>query len=207
MKDSLIAASIRKASKNWRDWRDVFQHNGTVPSNPLLADPDRFTSFLQEYRVSRTIRSGRHQKFRRKLRDSQRFVKAIQDDTGESLDLFADKLRADFGTRDGKNRVISALSKVAAFVRPERFVAWDAYAKRGVNKALGRAANSRFEGYAQYLSDFGTLWDGTHGQEIRNYVTRNGAFSAVEAEPRFLRRALDVCLMKLGGRWAKRGGR
>jgi hypothetical protein len=126
---------------------------------------------------------------------------AIQDDTGRSLDKFEENLRSEFGTHNGRNRIISVLSKVAAFLRPERFVAWDRYAKRGVNIVLGRTAAVQFDTYADYLAMFDEAWSGQPGQEIRDYVRNNVAESAVESQVRFLRRVLDVYLMKCGGRW------
>jgi len=95
---------------------------------------------------------------------------------------------------------MSVLSKVAAFVRPERFVAWDGFAKKGVNIVLESTASAKFNTYADYLAAFDRAWDGQPGQEIRDYVTRNGAQCAVESQPRFLRRVLDVYLMMRGGR-------
>ena len=96
--------------------------------------------------------------------------------------------------------MISVLSKVAAFIRPDRFVAWDGYAKKGVNIVLGRTASAPFDSYADYLGAFDTAWNGHPGQQIRGYMRRVNPHSALEREPRFLRRVLDVCLMKCGGR-------
>lgn len=95
------------------------------------------------------------------------------------------------------------LSKVAAFVRPDRFVAWDRYAKKGVNIVLGHRASSPFRAYADYLAAFDEAWKGQAGTQIRDYLTRVGATDAVESEPRFLRRVLDVYLMECGGRELK----
>ncbi len=96
--------------------------------------------------------------------------------------------------------MISVLSKMAAFVRPERFVAWDSYAKRGVNVVLGRGTSYPFRTYAEYIAALDLVWHGQFGQRVRRCV-RDRAQNAVEGKPQFQRRVFDVCLMKLGGRW------
>ncbi len=195
-----ISESFSLARKTWDDWSGVFEHSGPISDNPLLADPSLFARFLKLYSVSRTIRSGAHDRFRRKLIESQQFLDAIHDDTGHSIDDLEGNLRTDFGTHDGKNRIVSVLSKVATFIRPERFTAWDAYAKRGVNVVLERSAYSQINTYADYLAMFDKAWDGHPGQKIRDYAANGVAQCALETQPRFLRRVLDVYLMKRGGR-------
>jgi len=75
-------------------------------------------------------------------------------------------------------------------------VAWDRYAKRGLGVVLGDGAPSQFRTYAEYLKAFDQVWDGQEGQRIRNYLAGVDMNSAVESEPRFQRRVLDVYLMK-----------
>jgi hypothetical protein len=200
LKDTRIKESVQIARKNWGGWRDVFEHCGPLSTNPLLADPARFGSFCREYSVSRTIRRGTQNEFRLALLDPLQLLKAIHDDSGHALDELEGNLRRRFGTHDGTRRMVSVLSKVAAFVRPERFVAWDRYARKGTNIVLGRGASSPFKTYADYLAAFDQAWNCQPGQEIRDYLIRVGPHDAVESEPRFLRRVLDVYLMKSGGR-------
>jgi hypothetical protein len=193
--DDAIEAALPIACKNWRDWRPEFEHGG----HPLLAEPGtRFGTFCREYSVGRTIRAGTRCDFRRRL--VAQLEAAIGDDTGHALDALEDDLRPDFGTHGGKSRLVSVLSKVAAFARPERFVAWDRYAKKGLNSVLGRPPSARFHTYAEYLAAFDCAWNGQPGQRIRDYLMRHGTQEAIEKEPRFQRRILDVCLMRLGGR-------
>jgi hypothetical protein len=196
--DDLILKSIQLARKNWCDWCDVFEHKGSVKTNPLLADSHRFASFCKEYSVGRTIRRGAREQLRLVLVEKLR--RATLDGTGRSLDELEEKLRPRFGTHGGTRRIISLLSKVAALLRPDRFVAWDTYAKRGVNIVLGRSASSGFDTYAEYLEAFDRAWGGPPGQQIRGYVMTNGTDSEVEREPCFQRRVLDMYLMKSGGR-------
>jgi hypothetical protein len=127
--DNFIPQSVNTARKNWSEWGDVFEHSGSVADNPLLADQKRFAHFLREYSVGRTIRAGTHEELRLKLSKSEN---AFRDDTGDAIDKLERSLRDHFGTHQGRNRLISALSKVAAFMRPERFVACDSYAKKGL---------------------------------------------------------------------------
>ena len=118
------------------------------------------------------------------------------------MDKLEKRLRRRFGAKGG-NRIVSAVSKVAAFVRPTRFVACDSYAKKGLNIVLQRATSCSFDTHACYLAMFDEAWAGEQGQEIRAYM-KDSAHSEVEHEPRFQRRVLDVCLMMRGGRWAKK---
>jgi len=194
----LILLSIHVARKNWSEWRVVFEHQGTIATNPLIAGEYTFASFCKEYSVSRTIRRGTQNEFRLALIDS--LSEVVNDDSGRALDRLEGELRPRFGTRGGTRGMVSVLSKVAAFVRPERFVAWDSFAKRGLNFVHGRRANFRFHSYAEYLTAFDQVWSGQAGQQIRDYVTANPGQSSTEREPRFLRRVLDVCLMRHGGR-------
>jgi hypothetical protein len=200
LNDTLILESIQIARANWNAWRDVFEHKGSIASSPLLSDQLRFSSFCKEYSVSRTIRHGTQNDFRLALVESPQFLAAIHDDNGHLLDNLEEDLRSRFGTCDGARRIVSVLSKVAAFVRPERFVAWDKYAKKGVNIVFGSSASSPFNAYADYLKAFDQVWEGQQGKEIRDCMSRIGTLSSVEGEPRFLRRILDFYLMKCGGR-------
>lgn len=101
-----------------------------------------------------------------------------------------------FGTRDGKRGVQSALSKVATFVQPEWFTAYDYYASSGLNLIIGRSKSAFFPSYASYLADFNAAWNGPHGERIREIIK---PVTSVQAEPRFQRRVLDLYLMVEGG--------
>ena len=196
-----IAKSFQISRENWNAWKCVFEHSGSIEENPLLAEPKLFAHFLREYSVDRTVCGGKHDEFRQRLAKSEW---AFQDDTGQDLDKLEAKLRSVFGTRrrrphKGRKHIISVLSKVAAFLRPERFVAYDQYARKGLNIVQGRAASYKFNGYADYLAMFDKAWHGLPGREIRDYVKKRGE-SKVENEQRFQRRVLDVYLMRRGGR-------
>jgi hypothetical protein len=194
--DSLISGCVQITRKNWRDWRVVFEHGGPVAANPLLADLRRFVSFTHEYSVARTIRHGTRDRFRLEL--IKRLQDVIGDDTGRSLDTLDEELRPSFGTHDPPRRLVSVLSKVSAFVRPEQFVAWDTCARKELKVVLAEGAE--FGTYEDYLASFEKAWSGRLGGLIRDWVTRNGVEDRVESEPRFQRRVQDVYLMKSGGR-------
>ncbi|HEV2233817.1 MAG TPA: hypothetical protein VGV68_10485 [Terriglobia bacterium] len=205
--EACLKKCMNVARKNWNEWRDVFEHRGYLASNPLLADKDRFVRFLSEYSVGRTIWKGKREKLRMALTDHSTLRKAIQDDTGHALDNLERDLRPRFGSKKGKGRLVSALSKVAAFIKPERFVAWDRFARKGFNIELGRSDLSPFNNYSDYLAAFDSIWDSEVGRQIRNYVEKNDTHDQREHEPAFLRRVLDVYLMKRGGRWSGKGRR
>jgi hypothetical protein len=198
MEDNLVEGSIQVARTNWNKWLDVFEHGEPICTNPLLVKPELFASFLAEYSVGRTIRHGTHDEFRCAL--ASQASDATRDDSGVALDALETDLRKRFGAHDPPRSILSALSKVAAFVRPERFVAWDRYARKGLAKVLGGAPSIKFDSYALYLEAFDRVWKGEPGQKIADYVKRVGAESPVEGELRFQRRVLDVYLMKCGDR-------
>jgi hypothetical protein len=207
LNSTLIPGLLTIARENWNDWRDVFEHKGPISTNPLLDCRNTFRKFLAEYSVNRTIQAKTHDAFRLALRDSPQFEKAIGDGTGRALDEIELKLRESFGTHDPKYSIISVLSKVAAFVRPEQFVARDSYSMEGLKKVLKKVpalkASFQRNTYARYLEAFDHLWEEQPGKEIRNYKITD-PHAQVENEPRFLRRVLDVHLMQCGGREFKR---
>jgi hypothetical protein len=198
LESNLIQDSIRIARINWNAWHEVFEHDGSIVTNPVLADEAKFIKFLREYSVGRTIRKGTRNKFRHTLINSCSFQNAINDDSGKSLVNCERELRPKFGTHVGANHITSALSKIAAFLRPDRFVAWDKFAKRGINIVLDRGVSYSYNNnYSEYLAAFDYVWNGPLGQEIRKLM-ESSAMRAVEQEPRFQRRIVDFYLVELG---------
>lgn len=193
--------SIQIAEKNWTDWTAEFEHSGPVKTHPLLAEPGlRFNAFCNEYSIRRNIRAGKRDAFRRQLRED--LTDVIRDDSGGGIDVLEQHLRSAFGAkRPGAHActLLAAVSTVAAFMKPERFVACTSYAKKGLNKERqpDRGPTARFATYNEYLATFNAVWEGRLGREIR-HVTEDR--EAPQCEPRFQRRVLDVYLMKRGGR-------
>lgn len=209
--DAVTDPEIRKAidyasANTWGEWRDMFEHDGRIEANPILADAERFTEFCHKWRVGRTIRKGTCPALQRFLHDSAQLRVALQDDSGRKLDEFErEELRDKFGTRGGTRSLISVVSKIATFLRPERFVAWDQYARRGLNTVLKRSASARFVSYDQYLADFDRVWNSSRGDEVR-VLTLSSLKQPFAAEPRFQRRVLDVYLM-MKGEFKREGAR
>ncbi len=192
---------VEVARANWRDWQDVFEHKSAVDTNPLLSDHVRFSKFCKEYSVGRTIRHGKRDEFRLELVKSIQDV--VRDETGQALDRYEEKLRPRFGVHRGTRRMVSVLSKVPAFISPGHFLAWDRFAKKGVNIALGRARNHAIRTYAEYLEAFDRVFRGQRGRQIRAFVVRHRRSG--ENATCFGRRVLDMWLMTFGGREMKVG--
>ncbi len=192
-----LRSSLAIARTNWAYWCDVYEHRGPIQKSPLFAENGRFAKFCKEYSVHRTIRAGAQDLFRQTL--AAKLPTAVEDDSGRGLDRLEAELRPRFGTRNGSRSMISAFSKVAAFVKPERFIAWDRYARGGLNRINGRTSSTPFASYEQYLRSIDDVWNGELGDGIRQYLAQNSEH-AIERELRFQRRVLDVALMKLGGR-------
>lgn len=148
--------------------------------------------------MARTIRARTHDEFRLTLGSSAEFAGALDDPTGSELGRLECELRVRFGTRGGTRGLVSVVSKLATFIRPERFTAWDQFAQRGLNVALGRSKSRWFPDYAAYLTDFNELWKRPLGQRICE-ITEQAGRAALETEPRFQRRILDLYLMTAGG--------
>lgn len=197
--DQQVRLAVTWARGGWQEWRDVFEHGGAISGNPILADPVRFGLFCKKWSVARTIRKGRQAEFRCMLRDSQEFATALNDRSGHELvDFERGAVRREFGTSGGTRSLVSAVSRLATFIRPESFTAWDQYARNGLNLVLGRSKNSRFDSYVEYLADFNRVWTGPHGELVRQMTEQPGT-TGVEREPRFQRRVLDQYLMIVGG--------
>lgn len=179
----------------------AFEHAGPISTNPILADSGLFRKFCNHWSVTRTIRKGTHDQFRCELRDSVQFSDALNDPTGKLLDqLHEGRLRPRYGTigkKGSPNAIPSVLSKIATFMRPDVFTAWDSYAIPGLNPIVGRPQTLWFATYADYLSSFNSVWNGPYGQRIREL--KNPSTLSVTGEPRFQRRILDLYLMAEGG--------
>jgi hypothetical protein len=190
--------SVAIALANWKTWRDVYEHKEKPQHNPVLACPDRFKRFCKEYSVHRTIKRGKSDGFREHLGRS--IQKVVRDDQGHALDRFEERCRRKYGTFGGKRKMVSVISKVAAFVRPERFVAWDRYSRAGLNIVLGRAKSTPFKNYAAYLAAIDGVWK-EHAEKLVELQARKCRVErSLIAQRAFLRRVFDVALMTCGGR-------
>jgi len=195
--DSLIKEALAEARDEWSEWRNEFEWSGPPCDNPLLTDSEQFRLFCRKWAVSRTIRAGRREDLRQRLRGSE-FTVVINDHTGQALDQLNEILKADFGTRDGKRGIRSILSKVATVVQPQWFTAWDSYAPIGLNIVVGRNKYAWFDSYALYLCTFNAAWNQSHGERIRETIKSTRMESSGLESP-FQRHVMDLYLMKVGG--------
>ena len=128
---------VEKAAKNWCEWQCVYEHTGAACNNPLLTDRTKFGKFLKRYSVGRRIRCGTSEVLRRLLGSPEfQLTALLKDTTGATLDRQNDELREQFGTHKGRHGLTSALSKIAAFLAPHAFNAWDTHARKGLRRAL-----------------------------------------------------------------------
>lgn len=195
-----MADCVEVARRNWCNWRDVFEHKRNDGVSPLF-NTERFAAFCSEYSVGRTVRKGTRDKLRELLARSAVFSAAMRQGEGRALDDFEKNLRKAFGTHRGERRITSILSKIAAFNRPEKFIAWDRFAREGLRVVSWPDAN-HIDNYEEYLSAVNTVWSGELGTRIKKYC-KTHARNRIELEACFQRRVLDVCLMYYGGREMK----
>jgi hypothetical protein len=198
----IIPKDVHLAKRNWEDWISVFEHAGAAEENPLLAFPGVFNKFLAEYSVHRTIRAGTSNEFRKALSSGgTRLAYKLSDSSGKAIDEMEEMLRCDFGTQGGRRGMRSVISKIAAFLAPANFIAWDKFARKGIIVLRGRRATHAYQTYAEYLDDV---------NHVLNYEMKDALISACKGNyptqyssenNRFQRRVLDVYLMRVGGRW------
>ena len=135
--------AIEVARRNWENWKKVYEHNGSKNTNPVLDDQDIFNKFCIEYSVVRTIRSGTRENLRKKLQGLSNLEQILKDDTGKELDALEKSCRKAFSSKGANGKLISFFSKVAAFLRPEKFIAYDQYAKKGLRKIFNKNSGGR----------------------------------------------------------------
>jgi hypothetical protein len=186
------------ASKNWQVWKRVFEHAGDLADNPLLTEPSAFKNFISEYSVKRTIRRGKSDELRKRLRSSGGDLHKLLDDrSGRELDTQERVLRREFGTHGGTRSILSAMSKIAAFLAPDTFTAWDQYARAGVRKK--RPGRPPPANYAEYLARVNEVF-GDQLAAIKSVCEGRYPTENATRNDRFHRRVLDVYLMRVGGR-------
>ena len=118
------------AGANWVMWRSDFDYAGPYNQMPVLANQNRFLTFISEYsRLQRQTGIAR-------LGVSTAIVNsnlnvAFGDRTGAEIDLLAQSLKISGGTQ---NKELSLLSKFAAFAEPGTFNAYDKSARQGLSR-------------------------------------------------------------------------
>lgn len=179
------------AARNWEDWRCCFED----PPEKLAIYEDRelFGKFVKEYRLLRGERSQNREKLQGWMTRNGRVNKLIDKEDGSGVESLLEEMKRDkfMGHR-------SFLSKIAAFSRPEVFIAHDSYASKGlVNLGVVPRAPGDYVTYLEAVRKLkcAILPDMEEHLEGRNIPTEN--------ETAFHLRVLDVHLMMSGGRRMK----
>ena len=186
------------AGSNWLMWRADFEFPGPHERMPVLADQERFSSFITEYRLLQGQTSERREELRQRLLGAFDFREMTKQDDGNGIDTMAHRLSEEF---PGLGVQRSFLSKLAAFARPECFIAWDQFAREGVANLTEGPAHGKYATYSDYLAAINTAWEGEHGHRIRKFVDKKRT-PTQQPNDAFSRRVFDVYLMIEGGRWS-----
>lgn len=207
--DELLMRAAKIAEDNWRVWIEDFMHAGDPAEIPTLADPFRFCRFCRDYSLVRNANSNTVEELRRQLFQSQEFANALSDASGKALEKLAQALPLKISAIDIER---SLLSKLAAFARPEVFVAWDRFSRIGTHYLCNYNAyphpvdeiplrsprkSAPYLFYDEYLTQVHTLMAGELGAQIEQFVENNFALPC----SKFVPRILDCCLMIVGNRW------
>jgi len=200
---------VSVAAKNWKNWQNVFEHLGPFENNPLLNQKE-FYKFLHEYSVGRTIEGGKRALFLDYLKSpTSPLTRILSDPSGKQLDSELKEIKTTFGAKvkRSKNNLHpvqrtprSLLSKVASFLEPGSFIAWDTYACKGLNLAMNRPRGVPFRDYATYRKDVAYLMFSSLGTLIRKACAGHYPSRHAMMGDRFHLRVLDVYLMRQGGR-------
>lgn len=194
--DHDIQICISRASINWHEWRDCFEHSGVIEELPVFANSERLGSFTNEYGLRWLGNEDHRAQFAASVFAHPCFKKAIQENDPNALDKVIEDVR-DF---NGK-RQRSAISKLATFAAPSNFIACDKYAIRGVNLILGRQRDF-IDSYRQYRDDVEKILAGKIGKSIKKSMQLHPGLPSKRYQKAFLLRVLDNALMTLGGRWS-----
>lgn len=148
--------ALHYAEANWSNWRLCWTHQGDWRSHPILATQVWFGCFVWEYGLGRTFTRTDAAKIRKLIRESESFKNAVEKGCADSLQAAVSEIMP--LKQNGKERRnTSLITKVAAFVRPEKFIAWDTYASAGLRKLKGKRTHvfgdsiSKYERLAQNI--------------------------------------------------------
>jgi hypothetical protein len=189
-----LEISFRMACHNWERWRNDYEAAGEFRNLPVLTYPERFRSFWKEYSVLQGVRLPRD-RVRAWLTEKRDSTVDVCEGAAQSVDRLKDEL-AMFLHGEGERNCnhLSFVSKLAAFARPEVFVAKDSNATHGL-LAYNEAAGDTYEAY---MAAVNAVFDGELGGAIRQYADD---LNHPGTDAAFSRRMMDVYLMLEGGRW------
>jgi len=194
-----LAFSI--ASSNWLLWQDVWEHQGE-PNNSPIFQQEKFLKFVSEYSVLRYVDENRRIEILNYIHDNYDLYGIIDNLDGYGIGLLTDDIQENFGG----NRQHSFSSKLAAFLRPEVFLASDRFSKAGVRSYFENQLNQRtpaahYNNYVKYLTACNVIWERENPYIIEHLNIINGFENINTNNLAFQRRILDVLLMMHGGRW------
>jgi hypothetical protein len=189
---SLLPAAMAVAYDNWQRWRRIFEDDGYA----VLSDPSLFDIFCQKYGVGRTIQAGKRDEFR--LRLLERMPQEIQDVSGKGIDHLDQSCRGEFGIQ-GARSLRSVISKVAAFLSPDQFMAWDIFARRGLLRISPPPHTGQCPCYAAYLHCLKKAFENGLKTPIQSAISKEKIVCTPNSTA-FALRVMDVCLMISGGR-------
>jgi len=190
------------ACENWRIWRADFEFTGHAGNLPILSKPERHKAFLAEYNPLRGI-AGKGEGSEGDLLYKQLckpgvFQRMINHSNGAGIDTLNEELANHLLISKSK---LSYLSKLATFSRPETFLPWDSFARKGVAKLNNGPAQGNYKKYVDFLSSANRVWDDHACNAIETFLNGRSISASNGHREGFSRRMLDVCLMLEGGRW------
>ena len=178
------------ASLNWNAWRACFDNGAAMLRKRLLEVADRFQELVQGYQLLRYESAENKKRLRIWMTKENRVGRLIAEADGSGVDCLAQEMKA-----GGFNRERPFLSKIAAFARPNVFIAYDNYARDGlVELGIVEGAPDKHVMYLEAVRELQRHIgkDMEKHLECRSLPTENsGAFQL---------RVLDVHLMMSGGR-------
>ncbi len=166
-----------------------------------------FDKFVASWNVARTITKDRRADVLGYLNGTFRHAVARNQD-GSAVDDAANAIAKKKWTPNA-NEPLSLVSKVAFFLRPDRFVPVDRWARAGIKLFTPPGQAPADKTYKAYLTAFDKVYDGGHRAAIEQIATSRwakdlarlaGCDQAILPSEPFTRKVLDNGLMRAGGR-------
>jgi hypothetical protein len=92
------------------------------------------------------------------------------------------------------------MSKIASFLSPHAFVAYDQFCQKGLNTVLERSPSYKCGSYREFIGDINRILSGDIGGSVRSACVGKYPSAYAAKRDRFHRRVLDVSLMRVGVR-------
>jgi hypothetical protein len=187
------------AGSNWLLWKADYEFSGPPEEMPVLVKTDRYRAFVKSYSVLRYLPNDERETLRRRLCGARDFGEMTRRADGGGVDELAQRLNGEYPAFEIQR---SFLSKLAAFARPDSFVAWDRFARRGVAALTNGPTSGNYHSYSLYLKAVNSTWEGELGHQVRQFLTDRQIPAMEQDGGAFSRRVLDCYLMICGGRWS-----